>query len=242
LLRLLIDAGNTNIKIQQVEGDRCQPVSVLPVIRACELEAFFPAAGLVCEVWVSNVAGSVLGERIRLLCAARGCKVTFIASQAAQCGVHNNYAQPLSLGTDRWASLIAAWSLQRRTCLVVGSGTATTIDALSDRGEFLGGLILPGIALMQQALAGATAQLQVAGGKYVSFPLNTADAMFSGALQATYGAIRLQYARLAADDAQVLLCGGAARLLSEHLNVPLQIQDNLVLQGLLIIARERGGA
>jgi type III pantothenate kinase len=155
--------------------------------------------------------------------------------------VRNCYTQPLSLGTDRWASLIAAWALQKRACLVVGSGTATTIDALSDRGEFLGGLILPGIALMQRALAGATAQLQVAGGEYPAFPQNTADAMSRGALLATCGAIGLQYARLAASDAQVLLCGGAAPLLAEHLNLPLQVQDNLVLQGLLIIAREGGG-
>lgn len=240
MLRLLIDAGNTNIKIQQVEGDWCQPVCVLPVNRACELEDYFPVSA--CSVWVSNVAGSALGERIRMICAARGCTVTFIASQALQCGVQNTYTQPSSLGTDRWASLIAAWALQKRACLVVGSGTATTIDALSDGGEFLGGLILPGIALMQQALAGATAQLQLAGGEYAAFPLTTADAIFSGALQATCGAIGLQYARLAADDAPVLLCGGAARLLSEHLNLPQQIQDNLVLQGLLIIARESGGA
>src|SRR4051794_2109068 len=76
----------------------------------------------------------------------------WINAAAYQCGVRNYYEEASQLGSDRWAALIAAWQQQRQGCLVVDAGTATTIDALSDTGEFLGGIITPGVDLMQKAL------------------------------------------------------------------------------------------
>jgi type III pantothenate kinase len=120
----------------------------------------------------------------------------------------------------------------------VNSGTATTVDALSATGEFLGGLILPGVELMQRSLSDATAQLGFMRGTYAAFPQNTADALFSGAIQATCGAIGRQHALLTDVVAPAVMAGGAAEILREHLNLPLLVVDNLVLQGLLLIAQE----
>jgi len=94
------------------------------------------------------------------------------------------------------------------------------------------------VELMQRSLYDATVQLQVAQGEYAPFPLNTADALYSGAIQANCGAIERQYALLGDDSAPVVLSGGAAATLQNHLNLPLHVVDNLVLQGLLLIARE----
>jgi len=80
--------------------------------------------------------------------------------------------------------------------------------------------------------------LQAAQGEYAQFPLNTADALYSGALQASCGAIERQHALLGENAAPVVLSGGAAAALRDRLNVPLRIVDNLVLQGLLLIAEE----
>jgi type III pantothenate kinase len=74
--------------------------------------------------------------------------------------------------------------------------------------------------------------------KSVPFPTNTAEAMFNGAVRASCGAIQLQHALLDQESAPVVLSGGAAELLQEHLKMPLRIVDNLVLQGLMIIAQE----
>ena len=101
----------------------------------------------------------------------------------------------------------------------------------------MGGLILPGIALMRSSLMDATALLEAQRGDYADFPRNTSDALFSGAIQASCGAIQRQHALLDA-AAPVLLSGGAAHLLLPHLTLPVQMMDNLVLQGLLLIARE----
>lgn len=106
----------------------------------------------------------------------------------------------------------------------------------------MGGLIVPGVELMLNSLYGSTAQLVPGRGEYAFFPKNTADAMFSGAVQASCGAIQRQHALLSHDKAPVVLSGGAAEVLQKYLKIPLRAVDNLVLQGLLIIAREAGAA
>ena len=194
------------------------------------------------QIYVSNVAGADVERPIRAACAARHWSPQFITSQSEQCGVRNSYAVPAQLGSDRWAALIAAWHRVGGACLVVGCGTATTIDALSDRGEFIGGLILPGIELMQRSLTVGTAQLQAMDGGYAAFPRNTADAILSGAIQAGCGAIQRQHALLGKADAPVLLSGGAAQRLQPHIGLPVVMMDNPVLQGLLLIAQETGKA
>lgn len=242
-MRLLIDAGNTRIKLALADGEDWSPVESLSSLQAGDLIQRFAGLPDVQQVWVSNVAGEEVGQHIRDACKARHWSPQFIAAHAVQCGVRNGYEQPAQLGSDRWAALIAAWHRTGGACLVVNCGTATTIDALSAQGEFLGGLILPGVELMRRSLSVATAQLRSTDGEYASFPRNTADALFSGAIQASCGAIQRQYALL--DDAAVplLLSGGAAEQLRphlRHLNLPLHIVDNLVLQGLLLIAQEAG--
>lgn len=237
MMRLLIDAGNTNIKLAWVDEDSWLPILTIPVSQTDELERCLLSCGEVQQVWVSNVAGAELERQIRKVCAVRSWQVFFIASKAMQCGVRNAYEPPATLGCDRWAALIYARHRIGSACLVVCSGTATTIDALSDSGEFLGGLILPGIVLMQASLIGAAANLQLAGGSYANFPRNTMDAMQSGAIQASVGAILLQHGLMGA-DVPVLLGGGAALQLLPHITLPVRMMDNAVLQGLLLIARE----
>lgn len=239
-MRLLIDAGNTNIKLALVDGEHWRPVVNIPSNQVGDLS--FAGYPDVEQVWVSNVAGSEVDRQIKAACAVRHWMPQFITAQVDACGVCNGYALPEQLGSDRWAALIAAWHHVGAACLVVSSGTATTIDALSASGEFIGGLILPGIELMQRSLTSATALLPAGGGHYTSFPHSTADALFSGAVQASCGAIQRQYALLDMIGAPVLLSGGAAYLLSPHLNLPVQMVDNLVLQGLLLIAQEASKA
>ena len=235
---LLIDAGNSLIKWAYSHDGDWSPVEQLPVDLADDLCFAGQACVGVRQVWVSNVAGADVERHIRAACAVQHWSPRFISSRAAQCGVHNSYTQPEQLGSDRWAAVISAWHQVGAACLVVTSGTATTIDALSNRGEFLGGLILPGLELMRRSLTDATAQLKLTGGHYAGFPRNTADALLSGAIQASCGAVQRQYALLGDKGAVVVLSGGAGRLLQSHLHMPVQMMDNLVLSGLLLIAQE----
>jgi type III pantothenate kinase len=260
-MKLLIDAGNTRIKWALVEGDDWLRNGALPVGQASELPGLFADSPDILQIWVSNVAGDGIAQHLLNIRTGLSVPVHFIAAQEMQCGVRNGYAAAAQLGCDRWAALIAAWHLTKRNCLVVNCGTAITIDALSAQGEFLGGLIVPGIELMQRSLISATdrlksGQLKPGQGKYAPFPASTADALFSGAIQAGCGAIQRQHALLGDESAPVVLSGGTAEALREHLgftpaaatraayhsrphlNLPLRIVDNLVLQGLLLISKE----
>lgn len=237
-MRLLIDAGNTLIKSAVLAGDEWLHLTPIPTAEAHTMTARVAHIPGVSEVWVSNVAGDEVAAHLAAACKSRAWTMHLIGSKKQQCGVRNAYKVAERLGSDRWASLIAAWQMTRSPTLVVTCGTATTIDALSAQGEFMGGLILPGLTLMQSSLIDATAKLVHDAGRYAAFPINTADAIWSGALQATCGAIQRQYALLNDDKAQILLSGGAAQELQELLGIPAQIVRNLVLHGLKSIAEE----
>jgi len=234
---LLLDAGNSRIKWALAEGGVVRQ-GVADIDEWSALQQAFATLPPPHKILISNVAGEQAAQCLRAVCAAWSCPVEFITAKAEQCGVRNTYAQPEQLGSDRWAALIAAWHQVHGACLVVNCGTATTVDALSDRGEFLGGLILPGVEMMRRSLAEGTAQLAVEEGGWCEFPRNTADAIFSGAIQATVGAIRQQFELLGMSGAQCLLSGGAADSIWPHLKLPLVRVDKLVLQGLQIIGQE----
>ncbi|MEO5765274.1 MAG: type III pantothenate kinase [Casimicrobiaceae bacterium] len=169
----------------------------------------------------------------------------WLSASAQAAGVVNRYERPAQLGADRWASLVAA---RKRAvagepfpppCVVVNAGTAVTIDALDAEGVFRGGLILPGIALMLRALADNTAALKMPPGEFEAFATNTPNALHTGAIQAICGAIELTREGLRRDDvyARCYLAGGAAHLVAPHLSEPVEVVDNLVLEGVLELAQ-----
>ncbi len=235
---LLLDAGNSRIKWAQVEGGQWLRQGATGIAEWPVSRQVFATLAQPHKILVSNVAGDEVAQQIRAACAAWRCPVEFINARAEQCGVRNAYDQPAQLGSDRWAALIAAWHHERAACLVVSCGTATTIDALSGAGEFLGGLILPGVDMMRRSLAAGTARLEAVDGSWREFPRNTADAIASGAIQATVGSMLRQYELLGVPGARCLLSGGAADSVQPHLGLPLLRMDNLVLQGLQIIGQQ----
>ncbi|HET7033441.1 MAG TPA: type III pantothenate kinase, partial [Casimicrobiaceae bacterium] len=193
-----------------------------------------------------NVAGEAPRVRVEGQLTRWRLTPEWLVASGYACGVTNRYARPAQLGADRWASLVAA---RRRSttvdvfppaCIVVNAGTAVTIDALDVDGVFHGGLILPGMRLMLQALAENTAGLKVAPGEFRTFPDNTADALYSGAMHAICGAIELMREQIDTNPAHVrcYLAGGAAPEIAQHLNPPVEIVEDLVLEGVLALAGE----
>lgn len=236
---LLLDAGNSRCKWALVENGVWLQQGVANNADWLGLRATLVALPQPQLVRISNVAGDEMAQRLRELCAGWNCTVQFVQAQAEQCGVRNLYRQPAQLGSDRWLALVAAWHRVRGACLVVNFGTATTVDALSGSGEFLGGLIMPGVALMRASLVANTAQLGLSTGELHEFPRNTADAIFSGAMRATIGAIQHQHALLAArQETRCVISGGASAGIQPYLGLPCERVDNLVLHGLHITGQE----
>jgi type III pantothenate kinase len=186
---------------------------------------------------ITNVAG----ERVAQVIAAAlppAAEPRWVVSRAEQCGVRSGYAEPAQLGADRWAALIGARHLYAGPCVVVNAGTTMTVDALSSESIFLGGFIVPGYALMRDALGRNTAQLALRDGAFSFFPDNTGDAIASGALNALAGAVdrMCRYVvETGEDEPVVVLSGGNAALLRPRLNGEPQLVDNLVLEGLVRI-------
>jgi type III pantothenate kinase len=190
------------------------------------------------RVVVSNVAGAAVATRLQAVCDRLAWPLRWIVASSAAGGVRNGYAQPQQLGTDRWAALVAAWNEYRAPCVVASAGTALTVDALSGDGEFIGGLIVPGLSLMRAALGSGTAGVGEAAGHWREFPISTADAVHSGALAAMGGAVRHMKAMLAAREGRASLCllaGGDAEALADILDFPVLPAPHLVLRGLFLI-------
>lgn len=238
---LAIDCGNTRLKYAWFDESVAGKVTALGYNDLAALDGLLEAeraqSGQPDRVVIANVAGDMVRGALAKSLQSLSVEPHWIRAQTRQCGVVNHYDDPGQLGSDRWAALIGARARERRACLVINAGTATTIDVLSAAGDFQGGLILPGLDLMRQALATGTAGLPLAEGRNTEFPHNTADAIWNGCLAAQVGAIEHMRRKLP-ESAACLLSGGTAQLLFPALNMPCVVVDNLVLEGLAQIAME----
>jgi type III pantothenate kinase len=224
---LCLDCGNTRLKWGLRRDGAWSAQGALPLARLDEMVVDAD------RIVACNVAGERGRSGIEALANRLGVRLDWLRSSARCCGVGNGYEHPEQLGADRWAALIGARHLHGGACVVVGAGTATTVDVLAADGAFRGGLILPGLAMMREALVARTADLPSAMGVVSDLPGNTFDAIASGCMFATVGAIERMFAPLAHEpEAVCLLTGGAAPALAEHLRVPNRPIENLVLEGL----------
>jgi type III pantothenate kinase len=239
-MMLAIDAGNTRIKWGVHDGRGWAAAGAIATSDSTRIADAWSTLPRLEAAIASNVAGTDVARNLAAACGARGMTLRIIASQAAQAGVVNGYRDPAQLGADRWAALVAAHAAGGGHKLVVNAGTALTVDALTAEGRFLGGIIVPGPALMRRALDRGTAGLRLTEGTYADFPGTTPDAITSGALQACVGAITRMAEAMAARGspaARVILSGGAAGEIAGLLPMPHAILENLVLDGLVVIAR-----
>lgn len=229
-MMLCLDAGNTRLKFGLFDGRAWRMQGVRSYQTFDNLLDELPARPT--RIVACNVAGDAIRARLDALAGRLELPLNWLTASAAACGVTNGYDTAGQLGADRWAALIAAWAVHAgRPSVVVMAGTATTIDVLDRTGVFRGGVILPGLSLMRAALARNTAGLPNAAGHYRLQPTNTDDAIVSGAIHATLGAVaRLR--RTLDQDAHCLLSGGAAAELAPHIEAPCRRIDHLVLEGL----------
>lgn len=259
---LMIDAGNTRVKWASMQADMLDALARAVTQQSVTLplqwqqqgaanhadlqQAFAALDGQAIErIYCSNVAGATLAQQlhstlIKMLPKAKQYK---LSSQARFAGLHNHYANPAQLGTDRFASAIAARNLfLGRPVMVATCGTATTIDIISAEGAFVGGMILPGLQLMAHSLAQNTAQLPQVNDPVAiqaMFADHTQQAIVNGCIQAQVGAIERAFAEFSKGKNSTPACilsGGAASYLLPHLSIPHQHIDALVLSGLAIAA------
>ncbi|NHA14258.1 type III pantothenate kinase [Thioalkalivibrio sp. XN279] len=244
-MTLLLDLGNTRLKAARSDGsgglellgEASHREHGMAGALARALGASAPGAGV---AWCANVAGPAAGEALAAaLAQAGGGGLSFLRAAPEACGVSCAYAEPARLGADRWAALLGARGLSAAPCVVVDAGSALTIDAMAAQGRHLGGWILPGLAMMVDALEARTGDLArfrqasapaVTGG----FPTDTRSAMEEGARLAALGAVAAAQERLALHagaPARLFLTGGDAPALHSALETA-ELVPELVLLGL----------
>lgn len=240
-MRLLVDHGNTRIKwrLDGAEG-RLAGGAVGQAVEglADRLASAWAALPEPAEIAIASV-----GDRSarRVLIEALGRRFPNAAVREAvvapvRDGVRIAYAEPARLGVDRFLALIGAHRRAPRDQLVVGIGTALTVDALAADGRHLGGLIAPGPALMQRSLIAATAGIRPeAAGAIVDLATDTADAIASGAWHAAAGLIERMQRRAAAWAGRppaLVVHGGDGATLAGLVDRPVELVPELVIDGL----------
>lgn len=240
---LAIDSGNTRTKWAVFADDgRIQETGVS---LNAELAAFvIPESWQTCKHAIAaNVAGEGVAKSITTLLKKAEIAFVWAKAEAETLGLSNKYQVPETLGVDRWAALVAAFKryLNQPACLVVNAGTALTIDAIYQN-AFIGGLIVPGFSMMQNALLQNTAAVNPQNGQVKTFPLSTADASASGVLSAIVGAIVMQADKLESycqDVPTVVMTGGDAPMLmpilTQVFGAKPVLAEHLVLEGLYLM-------
>jgi type III pantothenate kinase len=152
------------------------------------------------------------------------------------------YENPLEVGADRVVSAIAAVEKYGGPCIIVDFGTATTFDAVSARGEYLGGAIAPGVRISAEALYTRTAKLpRIEIRKPERAVGRTTEASMQSGLYFGYvGLVSSLIERIRMElgkEAVVVATGGFATLIRKEISAIDHYEPHLVLEGLRILNR-----
>jgi type III pantothenate kinase len=245
-MKLLLDMGNTRLKWALQQASSPEWLAHGNVDWQDNMLAGLTDAWASLPLPTAVIAASVVGsEREAQLTAISQAlwqrEPHWLRTPASACGVRNAYAEPERLGVDRFLALVAAHADGHGACVLASAGTALTLDAMTADGRHLGGLIAPGVQLMQQSLLQATARVRPErSGELLELADNTADAVSSGCWQAAVALVE-RFARRMAQKLEVtptlILAGGDAQQLASMLSLPARLSQDNVLRGLALWAQ-----
>jgi len=239
---LLFDIGNTNTHVGLADAQKVRQTTDIPTADWCtgraarQLAQFVgrkPVSGAaICSV-VPRVTPKVQGAIRRLW------KLNCLELNPATLrGVGVDYPKPGSIGPDRLANAVAARRYFKAPVVVVDFGTAVTFDVVNARGDYVGGIIAPGLAAMTDYLHERTALLPRIRIRDVKSAIgkSTEQAMLAGAVLGYRGLVReliLQLRReLKTRRLPVVATGGYAALIARGLPEISRVIPGLTLEGL----------
>ncbi len=256
---LAIDAGNTNVVFALIANDKDGARKIKARWRIATdarrtgdeyavwlmqlLQIRGVKASEIDQIIVSTVVPRAL-HNLEVLCRHYFNIEPLIAGQgAAGYAIDVDVDQPGSLGADRAVNAVAAHAKYPGDLIIVDFGTATTFDAIDFRGAYKGGIIAPGINLSLDALVGNTAMLPriaIEAPKNDSvIGRNTEDQMLIGVFWGYVSMMEGLIARMRAEigrPTKVVATGGLAVLFHEHTKIFDEVDPDLMLDGLAILA------
>jgi len=244
---LLIDIGNTNITMGYGDGKTIKNTR--------RIKTSDSAGSDLCSIIVNEF---ILDNELPVPSGAALCSVVpgvtpvmvdaikknfaiepVVVSSSINTGLTFSITNPDGLGADRIANAVAAHSLYRGNVLVIDFGTATTICVITEKGEYKGGVIMPGPGISVEALAEKTAKLPMVNLAYPITVLgdDTAAHITSGIIFGQAGAVDRITAEIEKEiqtKLAVIATGGYAELITPFIRVD-HINPHLTLDGLRIL-------
>ncbi len=247
---LAIDVGNTHTVIGVYEGERLvrhwrvlsdagrtsdeYGVLLLNLFRASQLPLAARIDIIVCSVVppMTTVFDAVCRDYFH--------SEPLVVGPGVKTGMPILYDNPKEVGADRIVNAVAAYERYRDVCIVVDFGTATTFDCVSAKGEYLGGVITPGLGIALDALVTRTAKLPrvelIRPPKVVG--KNTVHAIQAGVVYGYVSLVDGLVARVREEigpGARVIATGGFATMLAPESSTIEAVDEFLTLEGLRLI-------
>jgi type III pantothenate kinase len=247
---LAADVGNTEIVLGVFRGAELEHTWRLstqpertPDELALTLSGFLAQRGMAFESQVTGlVVASVVPDvtaTIREMATRYFPFAPVIVGPGVKTGVSVLTDNPREVGADRVVNALAAFALTGGPAIVVDFGTATNFDVVSERGEFLGGVIAPGLQASAASLFSRTARLtrveltapEAVVGK------STVEALQSGLIYGTAGEVDAIVTRIRAElpGATTIATGGLAAVVTPHCATIDRIEPWLTLVGLQLV-------
>lgn len=252
---LTIDLGNTQTTVGLFEGEVLALHWRLSTVRertADEyrllLHGLFEQEGVDPERFAGAVISSVVPRATSVLSAAIANFVvngTLVVGPGMKTGMPILIDNPREVGADRVVNAVAARARYGTPVIVVDFGTSTNFDIVSDNGEYLGGVIGPGLEVSMDALVAATAALrrvELTPPRSV-IGKGTVEAIQAGLLYGHAGYVDGIVERIRAElgkEVQAVATGGLAATIVPHCRTVTTVNENLTLDGLRMLFEING--
>src|SRR3989454_5124640 len=252
---LVIDIGNTNTSLGVFDGERLAAHWRLTTVRARTVDDWgvlarnlFALAELDFKVIDAIAVASVvppLNFTLKRMAEVYFHLTPLFIDHTVDTGLPILYQPPSDVGADRIVDAVAAIKKYGAPCLVVDFGTATTFDAINARGEYLGGVITPGITISADALFERAAKLprvEIKGPRKV-IGSATVEAMQSGLYYGYVGVVDDILRRMIAElggSPRVIATGGLAPLIAKGSQYVETVDETLTLEGLRLVYERQG--
>ncbi len=252
-----IDIGNSNIVLGAFEGSKLLHHWRLPSHQqstsdefAITLRALFDLVGLKPEQVSDSIISCVVPPLIPIF--ERACTKLFhrgplVVGPGIRTGMPIRVDNPREVGADRIVNSVCAYELLGGPVIEIDFGTATSFDCISRAGEFVGGVIFPGMQVALEALVSRASKLSSV--EIVRPPnvigRNTTHSLQSGMLFGYAGIVDTMVRRMRTElgeDTRVVATGGLAHLIASEAETIERVEPYLTLEGLrLIFERNREG-